>query len=97
MPRGKFVAVSHVNIHQAKTNLSRLISEVEAGGDVVISRGNLPVARLVAINPTIPANRVPNQLAHLGTVPDSLWEPLSEDELAAWEGQPATSASGALG
>jgi prevent-host-death family protein len=88
------VNVSHVNIHQAKTNLSRLISEVEAGGDVIISRGNVPVAKLVAINPPKLPNRAPNKLAHLGTVPDSVWEPLSDQELEAWENQALLTASG---
>ena len=34
--------------HQAKTHLSRLIDEVEAGGEVVISRGKRPVVRLIS-------------------------------------------------
>jgi prevent-host-death family protein len=37
-----------VNIHQAKTNFSRLVEEVEAGGEVIIGRSGRPVARLVA-------------------------------------------------
>ncbi len=36
-----------VNVLEAKTNLSRLIAEVEAGGEVVIARHNKPVVRLV--------------------------------------------------
>ena len=37
-----------VNIHEAKTHLSRLIERVEAGEEVVIARAGRPVARLVA-------------------------------------------------
>ena len=37
-----------VNIHEAKTHLSRLIERVEAGQEVVIARAGRPVARLVA-------------------------------------------------
>lgn len=37
----------HVGIHEAKTNLSRLIPAVQAGEDVVITKGGKPVARLV--------------------------------------------------
>jgi prevent-host-death family protein len=37
-----------VNIHEAKTHLSRLVERVEAGEDVVIARAGRPVARLVA-------------------------------------------------
>ncbi|MGH2464081.1 MAG: type II toxin-antitoxin system Phd/YefM family antitoxin [Candidatus Limnocylindrales bacterium] len=36
-----------VNIHQAKTHLSRLVEEVEAGNEIVIARAGRPVARLV--------------------------------------------------
>jgi prevent-host-death family protein len=36
-----------VNIHEAKTHLSRLIEEVAAGGEVIIARNGKPVARLV--------------------------------------------------
>jgi prevent-host-death family protein len=38
-----------VNIHTAKTTLSKLISEVENGGEIVIARAGEPVARLVAV------------------------------------------------
>ncbi len=38
-----------VNIHEAKTHLSKLIQEVTAGGEVIIAKGNKPVAKLVAL------------------------------------------------
>jgi prevent-host-death family protein len=41
----------HVNIHEAKSNLSRLIETVEGGADVVIARNGRPVARLVPFEP----------------------------------------------
>lgn len=37
-----------VNIHEAKTHLSRLLERVEAGEEIVIARAGKPVARLVA-------------------------------------------------
>ncbi len=37
-----------VNVHEAKTHLSRLLERVEAGEDVVIARAGRPIARLVA-------------------------------------------------
>lgn len=40
-----------VNIHEAKTHLSRLVERVEAGEEVVIARAGRPVARLVAFKP----------------------------------------------
>jgi prevent-host-death family protein len=41
--------MSVVTIHQAKTNLSRLIKKASAGEDVIIARGSKPVARLVPV------------------------------------------------
>ena len=38
-----------VNMHDAQTNLSALVAEVEAGGEVVLARGGKPVVKLVAI------------------------------------------------
>lgn len=40
-----------VNVHQAKTHLSQLLQEVEQGGEVVIARSGMPIARLVAWTP----------------------------------------------
>jgi prevent-host-death family protein len=42
-------AVEKVNIHEAKTNLSRLIEEVTGGAEVVIAKAGKPVAKLVPI------------------------------------------------
>ena len=38
-----------VNVHQAKTQFSKLLAKVERGGEVVIARAGKPVAKLVAI------------------------------------------------
>jgi len=38
-----------VNVHAAKTNLSKLLVQVEAGEEVIIARGGTPVARLVKV------------------------------------------------
>jgi len=39
------------NIHDAKTNLSRIIDRVEHGEEIIISRAGTPVAKLVPLNP----------------------------------------------
>ena len=49
-----------VNVHRAKTELSRLLEAVEAGEEVVIARAGVPVARLVAVRTD---ERVPGRLA----------------------------------
>ena len=70
-----------VNVHQAKTELSRLLARVEAGEDVVIARRGEPVARLVACKARI--KRQPDVLKGKIIVPDSFFDPLPEEELTA--------------
>ncbi len=70
-----------VNVHEAKTHLSRLLAEVENGEEIVISRAGKPVATLKAFEPV--TRRRFGQLAL--TVPDEFFAPLSEDELLDWE------------
>ena len=79
--------MSTVTIHQAKTNLSRLIAEAETGGEVVISRGRKPVARLVPFNPVEPPKRQFGRLKGLVSIDDRFFEPLPDDELALWNGE----------
>ena len=74
-----------VNVHRAKTELSRLLARVEAGEDIVIARRGQPVARLVAC--TARVKRQPDVLKGKVVVPDTFFDPLPEDELAAWEGR----------
>ncbi|MCY4213553.1 MAG: type II toxin-antitoxin system prevent-host-death family antitoxin [Gammaproteobacteria bacterium] len=74
-----------VNVHQAKSQLSRLLVRAEAGDDVVIARRGEPVVRLVVCKPR--GKRQPDVLKGKLDVPDSFFDPLSRDELAAWEGQ----------
>lgn len=74
-----------VNIHEAKTNLSRLIEEVEEGGDVVIARAGKPVVRLVAVH----QERLPRKLGILDgrfVVPDDFDAPLPDEVLEAFDG-----------
>ena len=71
-------------VHEAKTQLSRLLARVEAGEEIVIARGAVPVARLVA-EPVTHGRRF-GVLGVAGALPDEVFfAPLPEDELAAWE------------
>jgi prevent-host-death family protein len=79
-------------VHQAKTNLSRLIAAAEAGEEVILARGSQPVVRLVPVQPAVQAKRVGGWLAHLlppGKDPleDGFWDPLPDDMLALWNGE----------
>ena len=74
-----------VNVHQAKTQLSRLLSQVEAGEDIVIARRGEPVARLVPCR--VGGKRQPDVLKGKVIIPDNFFEPLAEEELKAWDGK----------
>lgn len=74
-----------VTVHQAKTNLSQLIAEVEAGVDVVIMRGAEAAVRLVPASAPAPKRQF-GALAGKLVVTSAFFEPLSPEERAAWEG-----------
>lgn len=73
-----------VTIHQAKTNLSRLIERACQGEEIVISRGPEPVVRLVPIADR-KGRRQPGALRGKLRVPPEFFDPLPADELASWE------------
>ncbi len=65
-------------VHQAKTNLSRLIKEAEEGKEVIIMRGKTPVARLVAFAADDPSSKTVNTGA---LSPAAVPEPFTDEEL----------------
>lgn len=69
--------MSVVNIHEAKTHLSRLVDEALEGGDVVIARSNRPLVRLVPIPDSIPARRFGTAAGRV-RMADDFDEPLPE-------------------
>ncbi len=72
-----------VNIHQAKTHLSRLLEQVANGEECVIAKAGKPVARLVPIVSQEP--RTPGLLKNKIALTDAFFDPLAESELARWE------------
>ncbi|MCP4628355.1 MAG: type II toxin-antitoxin system Phd/YefM family antitoxin [bacterium] len=70
-----------VNIHEAKTQLSKLIA---GGEEVVIARYGEPVARLVPIRPPA-AKRIPGSARGQFTVPKTFFDPLPDEILNAFE------------
>ena len=75
-----------VNVHEAKTHLSRLLARVEEGEEVIIARNGKPVARLVRCEGR--GKRQFGSMKGLIAFDDRFFEPLSEEELALWEGGP---------
>lgn len=76
--------MSIVTIHQAKTNLSRLIKKASEGEEVIIARGSKPVARLVPVG-EVKGKRQPGSLKGKLRVGPEFFEPLPMRELTAWE------------
>ena len=72
-----------VGVHEAKTHLSKLLREVEAGSEVVILRGGKAVARIVPVAAT--AARVLGGDRGVLVVPDDFDAPLPESVLDAFE------------
>jgi prevent-host-death family protein len=73
-----------VTVHQAKTNLSRLIQEAEQGEEIIIARGADPVVRLVPLG-AVKGQRQPGSLKGRLRVDRRFFEPLPAAELKAWE------------
>jgi prevent-host-death family protein len=70
-----------VNVHQAKTHLSRLLEKVRAGEEVIIAKNGKPYARLCPLEK--PQPRQPGLL--VGEVGEAFFDPLPDEELEAWE------------
>jgi prevent-host-death family protein len=73
-----------VTVHEAKTNLSKLIEQVCRGEEVIIARGSIPVVRLVPVG-EVQGRRQPGVLRGKLRVGREFFEPLPAEELSAWE------------
>ncbi len=71
-----------VNVHEAKTQFSRLLDQAHAGQEIILAKSGKPYARLVPLAPNS-GHRRPGRLK--GRVGDAFFEPLPSEELDAWE------------
>lgn len=75
-----------VNIHDAKTHLSRLLEQVAGGEEIIIAKAGKAVARLVPLE-------APSKKRKLGllkgklNVPDDFDAPLTDEQMALFEGR----------
>ena len=69
-----------VNIHEAKTHLSKLLERVKSGERIIIAKAGKPVAILSPID-EVPANRIPGIDAGKVVIADDFDAPLPEFEL----------------
>jgi len=77
-----------VNIHEAKTHLSRLLDEVSRGEEITIAKAGKPIARLVPVMTSRPT-RTPGFLRGHIRISDDFDAPLPEDVQRSFEGADA--------
>ncbi len=73
-----------VNIHEAKTHLSKLLQRVQEGEEVVIAKSGKPIARLVRVLPKASARKIGSAAGDF-VVPPDFDEPLPDSVLADFE------------
>lgn len=73
-----------VTVHEAKTNLSKLIARALAGEEVVIANRMTPQVKLVPVAGQPKIKRTPGALKGKISLDDGFWDPLPEEELKAW-------------
>lgn len=73
-----------VNIHEAKTHLSRLLERALAGEEIVVAKAGRPLVRLAPVAEPLPERR-PGRLA--GQLSEAFFEPLPAEALEDWEGR----------
>ncbi len=81
------IVVKRVNIHDAKTNLSRYLAELTPGEPLVLCNRNQPVAEVRSLRKK--GGCVPRIGAARGefAIPDSFFEPLPDEILKAFSGK----------
>jgi prevent-host-death family protein len=75
-----------INIHEAKTHLSRIVEDVAAGSEVIIAKAGKPMARLVPLESAPKAKNL-GLLKGRIRIPNDFNAPLPPDVLAAFEGR----------
>ena len=74
-----------VNIHEAKTHLSRLLEKVLTGEEVIIARRGKPIARIIALR-DLKRPRIPGRNKNKGSVKGNFNDPLPEEILKGFLG-----------
>jgi prevent-host-death family protein len=75
--------ILHINIHEAKTHLSRYLHQVEKGEEILLCRKDHPVARVIPFGPVkhkTPLKRMLGIGKRMGKLTDAFFEPLTDEE-----------------
>jgi prevent-host-death family protein len=75
-----------VTVHQAKTQLSKLIARAQAGDEIVIARGREPVVKLTPVGKPVPKRQFGSMRGLYDILDAFFFDPLPEDELKLYEG-----------
>lgn len=73
-----------VNVHEAKTQFSKLLEQAHAGQEIILAKAGKPYARMV---PLAPATPIRQRGRVKSIIDDAFFDPLPEAELNAWEGR----------
>lgn len=73
-----------VNVHDAKTQFSKLLEKAHAGQEIILAKAGKPYARMM---PLVSAPRKRQRGRVKGIVDDKFFDPLPEAELKAWGGR----------
>ncbi len=76
-----------INIHDAKTQFSKLIESVLQGEEIVIAKAGKPAARLVPLSAKSRFVRQPGSMKGIITIADDFDAPLSDEIQAGFEGR----------
>ncbi len=77
-----------INIHEAKTQLSKLVEEAAQGEEIIIAKAGKPVARLVPLATNEGKKRIPGGMKDQIWLADDFDAPMSDAELALWHDSP---------
>jgi antitoxin (DNA-binding transcriptional repressor) of toxin-antitoxin stability system len=81
--------MSVYTVQEAETQLSKLMERAERGEEVIVARGDKPAMRITPVAARNGAKREPGGFEGQIVIHDSFFEPMTEEELALWEGGPA--------
>ena len=73
-----------VNVHDAKTQFSKLLERAHAGQEIILAKAGQPYARMMPLAPAAPKRQRGRVKA---IIDDAFFEPLPEAELKAWAGR----------
>ena len=73
-----------VNVHDAKTQFSKLLERAHAGQEIILAKAGKPYARMMPLAPAAPKRQRGRVKA---IIDDAFFEPLPEAELKGWAGR----------